>query len=157
MKVLAGPSRRATARGRMRVIRKRARVILTRAREAKIFSIFFAAGASNRRLGACRPRTRETGPWRSAAVRENRWTSTFTQVRGHDYFARIDSSPARSDAGGASKGVIAMAQDAIFVLAAIATIVGAAAAVGSLALSVALLLPRGKTRADDQEGKKNGR
>ena len=92
-----------------------------------------------------------------AAVRENRWTSTFTQVRGHDYFARIDSSPARSDAGGASKGVIAMAQDAIFVLAAIATIVGAAAAVGSLALSVALLLPRGKTRADDQEGKKNGR
>ena len=38
-------------------------------------------------------------------------------------------------------GVIAMAQDAIFVLAAIATIVGAAAAVGSLALSVALLLP----------------
>lgn len=54
-------------------------------------------------------------------------------------------------------GVIAMAQDAIFVLAAIATIVGAAAAVGSLALSVALLLPRGKTRADDQEGKKNGR
>ena len=50
-----------------------------------------------------------------------------------------------------------MAQDAIFVLAAIATTVGAAAAVGSLALSVALLLPRGKTRADDQEGKKNGR
>lgn len=68
-----------------------------------------------------------------------------------------DSSPARSDAGGASRGVIAMAQDAIFVLAAIATIVGAAAAVGSLALSVALLLPRGKTRADDQEGKRNGR
>ena len=69
----------------------------------------------------------------------------------------MNKSPARSDAGGASRGVIAMAQDAIFVLAAIATIVGAAAAVGSLALSVALLLPRGKTRADDQEGKKNGR
>lgn len=69
----------------------------------------------------------------------------------------MNQSPARSDAGGAPKGVIAMAQDAIFVLAAIATIVGAAAAVGSLALSVAFLLPRGKTRADDQEGKKNGR
>lgn len=69
----------------------------------------------------------------------------------------MNQSPARSDAGGAPKGVIAMAQDAIFVLAAIATIVGAAAAVGSLALSVALSLQRGKTRADDQEGKKNGR
>lgn len=50
-----------------------------------------------------------------------------------------------------------MTQDAIFVLAAMATIVGAAPAVGSLALSVAPSLPRGKTRADDQEGKKNGR
>lgn len=141
----------------MRVNVKRARDIKTRAREAELFSIFFASGASNRRPGACRPKTRETGPWRSAAVRENKWTFAFTQVSSLIVLLEWDSSPARSDAGGASRGVIAMAQDAIFVLAAIATIVGAAAAVGSLALSVALLLPRGKTRADDQEGKKNGR
>lgn len=41
-----------------------------------------------------------------------------------------------------------MAQDAIFVLAAMATIVGAAAAVGSLALSVALFT----TKREDTSG-----
>lgn len=141
----------------MRVIRKRARDIKTRAREAELFSIFFRVRGFELLAGACRPKTRETGPWRSGAVRENKWTFAFTQVSSLIVLLEWDSSPARSDVGGASRGVIAMAQDAIFVLAAIATIVGAAAAVGSLALSVALLLPRGKTRADDQEGKKNGR
>lgn len=77
---MAGPPRRATARGRMRVNLKRARDIKTRAREAQNFSIFFRGRGFELPTGACRPETRETGPWRSAAMRENRWTSTFTQV-----------------------------------------------------------------------------
>ena len=140
----------------MRVNVKRARDIKTRAREAQNFSIFSRPGLRAADRG---PSAQDAGDGALALGSGARKQMDLYVYAGQqlDCFARIDSSPARSDAGGASKGVIAMAQDAIFVLAAIATIVGAAAAVGSLALSVALLLPRGKTRADDQEGKKNGR
>ena len=41
---MAGPPRRATARGRMRVNVKRARDIKTRVREAELFSIFSRPG-----------------------------------------------------------------------------------------------------------------
>lgn len=66
----------------MRVNVKRARDIKTRAREAELFSIFFRVRGFELLAGACRPKTRETGPWRSAAVRENEWTYAFAQFRG---------------------------------------------------------------------------
>lgn len=57
-----------------------------------------------------------------------------------------DSSPARSDAGGASKGVIAMLEKALIDLAALATIA-----------QFVLDLWRGrKTRPEDADDKKNG-
>lgn len=79
---MAWPPRRATARGRMRVIRKRARDIKTRAHEAENFFDFFRGRGFELLAGACRSRTRETGPWRLAAVRENEWTYAFAQFRG---------------------------------------------------------------------------
>lgn len=57
-----------------------------------------------------------------------------------------DSSPARSDAGGASKGVIAMLEKTLIDLAALATIA-----------QFVLDLWRGrKTRPEDADDKKNG-
>lgn len=130
----------------MRVNVKRARDIKTRAREAENISIFFAAGASSCWPGACRPRTRETGPWRSAAVRKNKWTFAFTQVSSLIVLLEWDSSPARSDAGGASRGVIAMLEKTLIDLAALATIA-----------QFVLDLWRGrKTRPEDADDKKNG-
>lgn len=81
-----------------------------------------------------------------AAVRENRWTSTFTQVSSLIILLEWDSSPARSDAGGASKGVIAMLEKTLIDLAALATIA-----------QFVLNLWRGrKTRPEDADDKKNG-
>ena len=121
---------------------KRARDIKTRAREAELFSIFFTAGASRRR-----PMVRRTAkPWRLAALRENKWTFAFTQVSSLIVLLEWDSSPARSDAGGASKGAIAMLEKTLIDLAALATIA-----------QFVLDLWRGrKTRPEDANDKKNG-
>ena len=66
----------------MRVIRKRARGIKTRAREARIFEKFFRSRGFELPAGGLSAQDAGDGPLRLATVRENKGTYAFAQVRG---------------------------------------------------------------------------
>lgn len=66
----------------MRVNAKRARDIKTRAREAKFFEKFFRSRGFELPAGGLSAQDAGDGPLRLAAVRENKGTYAFAQVRG---------------------------------------------------------------------------